>query len=91
MQVQYLVGLCCLKAHPDAVELMLSDMVVDSSTETKRDVDITVILKDANGNTSAFKGYEVKDIKGTVLFISREYSSSPIIKAISKYSQPPQE
>jgi hypothetical protein len=61
MQVQYLVGLCCLKAHADAVDLVLGDLVVDSSAESKRDVDITVVLRDANGDTSAFKGYEVKD------------------------------
>ena len=61
MQVQYLVGLCCLKAHPDAVELVLGDLVLDSSAETKRDVDITVVMSDANGDTSVFKGYEVKD------------------------------
>lgn len=70
MQVQYLVGLCCLKAHPDAVELIVGNMVTDSATDTKRDVDITVTIKDENGATYAFKAYEVKD-ESTALDVSQ--------------------
>ena len=40
MMIQYLVGLCCLRHDPDAVEITLGDMVYDHVAEKDRDVDI---------------------------------------------------
>ena len=48
MMVQYLVGLCCLRHDPDAVEITLGDMVYDHVAEKDRDVDITITFKDGN-------------------------------------------
>lgn len=60
MQVQYLVGLCCLKNSPEAVDITIGDMVLDNSIDEKRDIDITVTLDDGKGTKTAFKAYEVK-------------------------------
>ena len=60
MQIQYIVGLCCLRRNPDAVEITIGDMVMDSAAEKARDVDITVTLQDEPGIVRAFKAYEVK-------------------------------
>src|SRR5215467_16280501 len=60
MLVQYLVGLCCLKWDPDAVEVTIGDWVLDEAADKERDVDITVIVADADGQKHAFKAYEVK-------------------------------
>ena len=37
MMIQYLVGLCCLRHDPDAVEITLGDMVYDHVAEKDRD------------------------------------------------------
>jgi hypothetical protein len=42
MLVQYLVGLCCLRRNPEAVQVELGDLVVDGASGKNRDVDITV-------------------------------------------------
>lgn len=60
MLVQYLVGLCCLKWHPDAVNVTIGDMVLDPAASKQRDVDITVTISEAGSITHAFKAYEVK-------------------------------
>ncbi len=60
MLVQYLVGLCCLKSHPEAVDVILGDMVSDPAAGKKRDVDVTVTISKAGSITHAFKAYEVK-------------------------------
>lgn len=60
MHVQYLIGLCCLRRTPDAVDVTLGDMLYDPAAEIDRDVDITVTCKTANGDTEAIAGYEVK-------------------------------
>jgi hypothetical protein len=60
MHLQYLVGLCCLRSHPEAVDLTLGDMVRDDSTGQYRDVDVTITV-DIAGAKHAFKAYEVKD------------------------------
>jgi hypothetical protein len=60
MMVQYLVGLCCLKSDPDAVDVTIGDMVYDATAEEERDVDVTVTITEAGGVTHAFKAYEVK-------------------------------
>jgi len=60
MTVQYLVGLCCVRRNPDAVEIILGDMVMDVAPLKERDVDVTVTLQEEDGSTSAFMAYEVK-------------------------------
>ena len=59
MMIQYLVGLCCLRHDPEAVEITLGDMVYDHVAEKDRDVDITITFKDGN-EVTAFKAVEVK-------------------------------
>lgn len=63
MLVQYLVGLCCMRANPDAVEIELGDLVLDDVLGKERDVDVTVTIRDGNGEDWAFKAFEVKDEK----------------------------
>jgi len=60
MLVQYLVGLCCLKWHPDAVNITVGDMVLDPAASKQRDVDVTVTISESGSITHAFKAYEVK-------------------------------
>ena len=60
MMVQYLVGLCCLRHEPDAVEITLGDMIYDEAAQKSRDVDVTITFKDADGTLTAFKVAEVK-------------------------------
>lgn len=60
MLVQYLVGLCCLRHDPDAVDVTIGDMVLDEAADKERDVDITVTIVGGNGEISAFKASEVK-------------------------------
>jgi hypothetical protein len=63
MLVQYLVGLCCLHRNPDAVQVELGDLVPDDVAGKKRDVDVTVTVRDESGESWAFKAFEVKDEK----------------------------
>jgi hypothetical protein len=60
MLVQYLVGLCCLRHNPDAVDVTVGDLVLDTAAQKKRDVDVTVTVEEEDGNVRAFKAYEVK-------------------------------
>jgi hypothetical protein len=60
MLVQYLVGLCCLKWHPSAIDVTIGDMVLDPCAEKERDVDVTVTISEEGKPTHAFKAYEVK-------------------------------
>lgn len=60
MLVQYLVGLCCLKWHPDDVTVTIGDPVDDPAAGKARDVDVTVTVRRPDGETHAFKAYEVK-------------------------------
>jgi len=60
MLVQYLVGLCCLRGDPEAVDVTVGDLVLDIAANKPRDVDITVTLHESDGSASAFKAYEVK-------------------------------
>ena len=60
MELQYLVGLCCLRRSPDDVEIVLGDMVLDEASQKHRDVDVTVRLKGNDGTVTAFMGVEVK-------------------------------
>lgn len=63
MLTQYLVGLCCLRANPEAVNVTLGDMVLDPAAKKKRDVDVTVTVEESSGITRAFMAYEVKKEK----------------------------
>ena len=60
MMVQYLVGLCCLRHDPDAIDVTVGDMVMDDAAGKERDVDVTVTLTGIDGNITAFKASEVK-------------------------------
>src|SRR5689334_18280584 len=60
MVIQYLVGLCCRRRNPDAVDITVGDLVLDVAADKRRDVDVTVTLVEADGTISAFKAYEVK-------------------------------
>ena len=60
MMVQYLVGLCCLRHDPEAVDVTVGDMVLDEAAGKERDVDVTVTITDSDGEASAFKASEVK-------------------------------
>jgi hypothetical protein len=60
MLVQYLVGLCALNWHPNAVNVTIGNMVPDEASGTERDVDVTVTVDTPDG-VYAFKGYEVKN------------------------------
>jgi hypothetical protein len=63
MLVQYLVGLCCLRGDPEAVQIELGDLVLDDVAGKKRDVDVTVTVQDEIQGDWAFKAFEVKDEK----------------------------
>lgn len=58
--IHYLVGLLSLAASPDNVDVELGSRVYDSAAEEHRDVDVTVSVKAADGQVTAFKGLEVK-------------------------------
>jgi len=60
MELQYLVGLCCLRRNPEAVKIILGDMVYDDAAGKRRDVDVTIMLEEADGSQRAFKALEVK-------------------------------
>lgn len=72
MLVQYLVGLCCVRASPDAVEVVVGDMVLDLAAGKRRDVDVTVTVETAPGKKDAFLAYEVKHEKGPLDLIAVE-------------------
>ena len=70
MLIQYLVGLCCLRGNPSAVNVELGDMVLDESVGKRRDVDVTVTANDDDGGEKwVFKAFEVKD-EGTPLDVT---------------------
>jgi hypothetical protein len=66
MLVQYLVGLCCLRRNPDAVQVELGSLVADEASGKERDVDVTVTVRDDGGDSWAFKAFEVKDEKSSL-------------------------
>jgi hypothetical protein len=63
MHVQYLVGLCCLRHTPEAVEVTLGDQIEDDATNSSRDVDVTVTIVTNDGHREAITGCEVKNEK----------------------------
>ena len=60
MLVQYLVALCCQSAHAKNVDVILGDMVLDESIEKKRDVDVTVTIRESSSANASLKAFEVK-------------------------------
>jgi hypothetical protein len=60
MLVQYLIGLCCLRWDPDAVDVIIGGMIYDVSAEKERDVDVTMTVSKDDSESYAFKAYEVK-------------------------------
>jgi len=54
MLVQDLVGLCCLKWDPEAVDVTIGDMVLDPAAGKERDVDVTVTITESGSVTHAF-------------------------------------
>jgi hypothetical protein len=72
MFVQYLVGLCCVRATPSAVEVVVGDMVMDTAANKKRDVDVTVTVEVEPGCIEGYLAYEVKHEKGPVDVITVE-------------------
>jgi hypothetical protein len=60
MQVQYLVGLCCLRRNPEAVDVTLGAWIHDDSIQEDRDVDVTVTVTSDDGRREAVAGFEVK-------------------------------
>jgi hypothetical protein len=60
MQVQYLVGLCCVRRNPEAVDVIVGDMVLDEAAGKHRDVDVTVTVRGDDGSLTGFKAYEAK-------------------------------
>jgi hypothetical protein len=69
MLVQYLVGLCCLRWDPEAIDIIIGDMVLDKAAGKERDVDVTVTVAESEGSIRAFKAYEVKR-EGTPLDVA---------------------
>ncbi len=66
MHFQYLVGICCLRCQPDAVEMTIGDRVRDAVSESDRDVDVTIMVAETDGTRTAFMGYEAKMEKGAL-------------------------
>ena len=60
MMVQYLVGLCCLRHDPEAIDVTVGNAVMDDAAGKPRDVDVTVTLAGNDGEVTAFKASEVK-------------------------------
>jgi hypothetical protein len=60
MHVQYLVGLCCLRRNPEAVEITVGDSLYDPKADYDRDVDVTVTYLNDDGESEAIAGFEVK-------------------------------
>lgn len=60
IDVHYLVGLLSLAARAEDVELELGDFVFDEASRSKRDLDVTITVRNADGSRSAYMGTEVK-------------------------------
>jgi hypothetical protein len=58
--VHFLVGILVRSSSPTDVDILLGDMVNDVAANRKRDVDITVTMKDETGALTAYSGIEVK-------------------------------
>src|SRR5712664_1730438 len=60
MELQYLLGLCCLRRFPDADEITVGDMVLDVAAKKVRDVDVTVTIPE-QAPVIALRAFELKD------------------------------
>jgi hypothetical protein len=58
--VHYIVGFLSLARGPEHVEVELGDLICDHASRTRRDVDVTITTRNADGTRSAFNGVEVK-------------------------------
>jgi len=61
MHVQYLVGLCCLRHTPEAVDITIGAMLADEASGTERDVDVAVTVRKDGQPIEVIAGYEVKN------------------------------
>lgn len=59
--IHYLVGLLTKALGDEDIEVELGDMVYDAAGKKRRDVDVTVKQKNADGTLNVYKGIEVKD------------------------------
>lgn len=59
--VHLLVGLLSQLTSPEDVEVELGTHVLDVSSGTERDVDVTITARAADGSVAAYAGIEVKD------------------------------
>jgi len=60
MELQYLLGLCCLRRFPAADEITVGDMVLDVAAKKVRDVDVTVTIPE-QAPVIALRAFELKD------------------------------
>jgi restriction endonuclease len=60
MELQYLLGLSCLRRFPDADEITVGDMVFDVAAKKVRDVDVTVTIPE-QVPVIALRAFELKD------------------------------
>ena len=58
--IHYIVGLLSRATHPDSVDVDMGNYVLDEASETRRDVDVTITVRNLDGSISVFKGIEVK-------------------------------
>ena len=65
--IHYVVGMLTLVSTPKSAEVELGEPVLDNSTLSKRDVDITIKYRDSFGLLSAVIGREVKAIRDHLL------------------------
>ena len=80
--VHYIVGFLSQAAGPDNVEIELGDFVYDRASKTRRDVDVTITVRNADGSLTAFKGIEVKAHK-------RRLNSEHVEQLIQKLADMP--
>jgi hypothetical protein len=59
-EIHHLVGLLTQVSQPEAVEIILGEMIYNEASKTKRDLDVTIKYKDNNGEQYIFMGLEVK-------------------------------
>lgn len=80
--IHYIVGLLSKASHAENVEIELGEYVYDQAAESKRDVDVTIKVRNNDGSISVFKGIEVKAH-------SRKLGSEPVEQLIQKLADMP--
>jgi hypothetical protein len=58
--VHHIVGLLSRATNPASVDVEMGSTVWDEASETNRDVDVTITVRNPDGSASVFKGIEVK-------------------------------